>query len=115
MIDRQSAGLLPEVPHTVCRAPDGKILHEELLTRGGFDGPFSYFYHRFPVPPHREASISHRGWHAPRPDPQGPGPLSRRLYLSERLIPGGMPVDSRTPILFNRDVTVLLAQPAETD
>ena len=67
MIDRQSAGLLPDKPHTVCRAPDGKLLYEEMFTRGGFSGPFSYFYHRYPITPHREVALSDRGWPAPRP------------------------------------------------
>ena len=43
MIDRQSAGLFPDKPHTVCRAADGKMLYEEMFTRGGFSGPFTYF------------------------------------------------------------------------
>jgi homogentisate 1,2-dioxygenase len=115
MIDRQSAGLLPDKPHTVCRAPDGKLLYEEMFTRGGFSGPFSYFYHRFPITPHREVALSDRGWPAPRPDPGSPSPLRRRLYLSDRMTTGGMLVDRRLPVLFNKDVTVLLARPDTTD
>jgi homogentisate 1,2-dioxygenase len=115
MIDRQSAGLLPDKPHTVCRAPDGKLLYEEMFTRGGFSGPFSYFYHRNPITPHREVALSDRGWPAPRPDPGSPSPLRRRLYLSDRVAAGGMLVDRRVPVLFNKDVTVLLAHPDTTD
>ena len=83
MIDRQSAGILPDKPHTVCRAPDGKILYEEMFTRGGFSGPFTYFYHRYPITPHREVAVTKRGWPAPRPGqgragaaPQAPLPLA---------------------------------------
>src|SRR5579872_2918303 len=101
MIDRQSAGLIPDKPHTVCRAPDGKILHEEMFTRGGFSGPFSYFYHRFPITPHREVALADRGW--PIPKPATEAPLRRRLYLSDRIAHGGMLVDRRVPILFNKD------------
>jgi homogentisate 1,2-dioxygenase len=115
MIDRQSAGILPDKPHTVLRMPDGKMLYEEMFTRGGFGGPFSYFYHRFPVTPHREVERSNRGWPAPRPDPESQRPLRRRLYLSGRIPAGGMLVDRRVPILFNKDVTVLLAHPDTTD
>ncbi len=115
MIDRQSAGLLPDKPHTVCRAPDGKILYEEMFTRGGFSGPFSYFYHRHPITPHREVDVTHRGWPQPRPDDAQPSPLRRRLYLSDRVPSGGMLVDRRLPVLFNKDVTVLLARPDVTD
>jgi len=115
MIDRQSAGLLPDKPHTVCRAPDGKILHEEMFTRGGFSGPFSYFYHRHPVTAHREVAVTHRGWPQPKADEGPPSPLRRRLYLSDRTPSGGMLVDRRVPVMFNKDVTVLLARPDTTD
>jgi homogentisate 1,2-dioxygenase len=116
MIDRQSAGILPDKPHTVCRAPDGKILYEEMFTRGGFSGPFSYFYHRYPITAHREVSVSTRGWPAPHADTAaGPQPLRRRLFLSDRVPAGGMLVDRRLPVMFNRDVTVLLARPDTTD
>jgi homogentisate 1,2-dioxygenase len=115
VIDRQCAGLLPDKPHTVLRAADGRLLHEEMFTRGGFGGPFSYFYHRFPVTPHTGVSLSDRGWAAPHPDADGQRPLRRRLYLSGRLPAGGMLVDRRVPILFNDDVTVLLARPDVTD
>jgi homogentisate 1,2-dioxygenase len=115
MIDRQSAGLFPDKPHTVCRTADGKMLYEEMFTRGGFSGPFTYFYHRYPVTPHREVEVSSRGWPAPQPDPEKHRPLRRRLYLSERIPAGGMLVDRRVPILFNKDVTVLLARPDESD
>jgi homogentisate 1,2-dioxygenase len=115
MIDRQSAGILPDKPHTVCRGPDGSILYEEMHTRGGFSGPFTYFYHRFPITAHREVESTKRGWAAPHADPAGQKPLRRRLYLSDRLPRGGMLVDRRVPILFNRDVVVLLAAPDASD
>ncbi|HEY8088347.1 MAG TPA: homogentisate 1,2-dioxygenase [Polyangiaceae bacterium] len=115
MIDRQSAGLLPAKPHTVCRAPDGKMLYEEMFTRGGFSGPFTYLYHRHPVTPHREVEVSTRGWPAPRAVEGPASPLRRRLYLSDRVPAGGMLVDRRLPVLFNRDVTVLLARPDASD
>lgn len=115
MIDRQSAGILPDKPHTVCRAADGKMLYEEMFTRGGFSGPFTYFYHRFPVTPHREVSVTKRGWPAPAPDKDAQAPLRRRLYLSDKVPAGGMLVDRRVPVLFNKDVTVLLARPDASD
>jgi homogentisate 1,2-dioxygenase len=115
VIDRQSAGLLPDKPHTVLRTADGRFLHEEMFTRDGFSGPFSYFYHRFPVTPHTGVSLSNRGWAPPHPDPEAQKPLRRRLYRSERVPAGGMLVDRRVPILFNDDVTVLLARPDVTD
>lgn len=115
MIDRHGAGAIPVVPHSIFRAPDGKIVHEEMFTRGGFDGPFSYLYHRFPVPPHRDPAVSVRGWPAATAPGDDAKALRRRLFQSDRVAPGRMLVDDRVPLLFNRDVTVLLARPAETD
>jgi homogentisate 1,2-dioxygenase len=115
VIDRQSAGILPEKPHTELRAPDGRIVYEEMLTRAGFTGAFTYLYHRFPVTSHREVAVSHRGWQPPHPDPGGQAALRRRLYLSDRIPAGGMLVDRRVPVLFNAKVTVLLARPTTTD
>ena len=115
MIDRQSAGVLPDKPHTVCRGPDGGLLYEEMLTREGFGGPFTYFYHLYPVTAHSEAESTERGWPRPQADPTAPKALRRRLYRSDRLRAGGMLIDRRVPILFNADVTVLLAAPDASD
>jgi len=115
MIDRHSAGLLPDKPHTAYRTPGGGILYEEMHTRAGFGGAFSYFYHRFPVGAHREVGIARRGWPANERDPEGASPLRRRLYLSDRVAAQGMLVDRRLPLLFNEHVTILLAHAALTD
>ena len=115
MIDRQSAGILPPKPHTVCRDAAGNLLYEEMFTRGGFAGAFSYFYHRWPVTPHREVASSDRGYRPPAADGRAPHPLRRRLYASDRVKEGGQMIDCRVPILFNAQLTVLLARPTETD
>ncbi len=115
MIDRQSAGILPQKPHTVFRDTDGRIFHEEMFTRGGFGGPFTYFYHRNPITPHREVAMSARGWPAPSAIEAGSYPLKRRLYLSDQLKAGPCVIDARTPLLFNRDLTVLLARATKSD
>ena len=78
MIDRQSAGLLPDKPHTTLRDKDGNLFYEEMHTRGGFGGPFSYFYHRYPTTPHTELGLSERGYRPPTA-PSGPvSPLRHR-------------------------------------
>ncbi|HZU81301.1 MAG TPA: homogentisate 1,2-dioxygenase domain-containing protein [Polyangiaceae bacterium] len=126
MIDRQACGLLPDKLHTALRvperpgaagsgAPDGALLYEEMFTRGGFDGPFTAFYHLFALPSQREPAASCRGPAATHADPDAARPLKRRLYDSGRLPSGGMLVDRRVPILFNDDVAVLLARPDTTD
>jgi len=115
MIDRQAMGLLPDKPHTALRDHDGKLFYEEMHTRGGFGGPFTYFYHRYPVTAHTEVGPTDRGYRPPAPAPGDVHALRRRLYLSDRIQPGGQLIDRRVPILFNADVTVLLARPTVTD
>jgi homogentisate 1,2-dioxygenase len=115
VIDRQSAGIMPAKPHTVCRDPEGNLLYEEMHTRGGFSGPFSYFYHRYPITPAREVGPSSRGYAAPVVDEATLHPLKRRLYGSDKVEAGGTFLDSRVPILFNRDLTVVLARPTKSD
>jgi homogentisate 1,2-dioxygenase len=114
MIDRQAMGLLPQKPHTILRDAEGHLMYEEMHTRGGFGGPFTYFYHRFPITAQVETGPSHRGY-APPQAQANPAPLRRRLYLSDKIPEGGQLMDSRVPILWNKDVTVLLARPTETD
>jgi homogentisate 1,2-dioxygenase len=115
MIDRMCAGVVPAKPHTVLRDAEGRLLYEEMHTRGGFSGAFTYFYHRHPVTPHREVSASARGWPEPVADEAGRFPLRRRLYQSDKIPAAGQLLDRRTPILFNQDLTVLLARPVESD
>jgi homogentisate 1,2-dioxygenase len=115
MIDRQSAGVFPDKPHTVLRAPDGSIVYEEMFTRAGFAGAFSYFYHRYPTTDHLEVFASKRGWAAAKASEEGNHPLLRRLFDSNAVAPGGAFLEARLPILVNDDVTVLLARPTRTD
>lgn len=120
MIDRQSCGLLPAKLHTTLRLPGGQLAYEEMHTRGGFDGPFTSFYHLFPVTAARRVSASDRGWAAPALADEGLHPLRRRLYDANRawadLLARPRPaLDARVPLLFNPDIVFLLASPAAED
>lgn len=119
MIDHAHAGLLPAKPHTVFRAPDGALLHEEMLTRGGFDGPFAYLYHRHPVTPARRV-VEAPGFAAPERAAAGMFPNQRRLYdanaLWDRLASaGGAASATREAVLFNDDVVLSVVAPSEPD
>jgi homogentisate 1,2-dioxygenase len=115
MIDRMSCGLLPAKPHTVHRDAEGNLLYEEMLTRGGFSGAFSYLYHRYAPMPAVEVTETSRGHAIPVADDAARTPLKRRLYDSRKMTPGGMPFECRVPLLFNADVTVYFACPTESD
>ena len=115
MIDRMSCGLMPAKPHTVLRDPDGNLLHEEMITRGGFSGPFTYLYHRHPTTAALEVTESRRGHALPVADDAARRPLKRRLYDTRKMPRGGMLVDGRLPLLFNADVSIWFGCPTETD
>lgn len=115
MIDHRQAGLVPPKPHTAFRDDAGDLFYEEMFTRGGFDGPFSYFYHRHPTTPAREVGETHRGFPAATIDARAGYPLKRRLYDSNKIEPQGQALDRRVPILANKDVAVYLVHAAESD
>jgi homogentisate 1,2-dioxygenase len=115
VIDRQSAGLLPAKPHTVMRDAKGNLLYEEMHTRHGFGGAFTYLYHLHPVTAHTEVGMTHRGFAAPVADDDGRFPIRRRLYSSDRIPAGGQLLDRRTPVLFNPDIAIYLARASESD
>lgn len=115
MIDRHHAGLLPAKPHTQLRDSKGELFYEEMFTRGGFAGAFTYFYHRFPITPHREVANTDRGFPRAVVDESAADPLKRRLYDSNKIEAKGSLLDRRTPILTNKDVTIYLARVTESD
>jgi homogentisate 1,2-dioxygenase len=115
MIDRVAHGLLPDKPHTVFRGPDGAMLYEEMFTRGGFDGPFTYVYHRRPITAPIAVETTTRGFPVARPSEHGNHPLQRRLYRSDLAPRVGPPLDARTPVAVNHDVAIYLVRPATSD
>ncbi|MBI2391806.1 MAG: homogentisate 1,2-dioxygenase [Deltaproteobacteria bacterium] len=115
MIDRIALGALPEKPHTVFRATDGTLLQEEMFTRGGFDGPFSYLYHQRPITAPIAVEETTRGFPIARPSERGNHPLQRRLYRSLEGRRRGAMLEARTPIVVNRDVAIYVARPDRDD
>jgi len=115
MIDRMSCGVMPAKPHTVLRDAEGHLLHEEMFTRHGFSGAFTYLYHRFPTTAAVEVTRATRGHAIAVADEAGLVPLKRRLYDSRKVAPGGMPFECRVPLLFNADVTIYFASATVSD
>jgi homogentisate 1,2-dioxygenase len=115
MIDRMTMGLIPDKPHTILRGPKGELFYEEMHTRGGFSGAFTYFYHRYPITAHADVGLTSRGFPVAVVDEKALRPLRRRLYDSGRVAAGGQLIDRRTPVLFNKDLTIYLARPTESD
>ncbi len=115
MIDRMSCGLVPDKPHTVFRDPQGALLYEEMFTRGGFSGAFSYFYHRYAPTPALEVTATDQGHAVPVADVGGTRPLKRRLYDTRKMPARGTVFADRVPMLFNKDVAIYFACPTESD
>jgi homogentisate 1,2-dioxygenase len=115
MLDRMTAGTLPDKPHTALRDDGGRLRHEECLTRDGFDGPFTILYH-VERPHTTVVTAAAHGWEVPELADEDPRPLARRHYRSQELARrGGSPLDSRVPLLFNDDVVVGVAFPDQPD
>lgn len=115
MIDRMCCGLLPAKPHTVLRDAEGRLFYEEMHTRDGFSGGFTYLYHRHAPTPAVTVETTSRGHGAPRPHEEGMRPLKRRLYDTRKMSAGGTIFDDRVPLLFNQDLAIWFACPKASD
>ena len=112
MLDRIANGEIPAKHHTALRSASGDLRHEECITREGFDGPYTIVYHvrrphlAEPAPAMQRFAV---------PGAAGTRALARRHYDSTRLPPGGTALESRIPLLHNRDVVLSIAKPTASD
>ena len=91
MLDRMAVGELPAKPHTALRNKEGRLRHEECLTRDGFDGPFTILYHV--DRPHTAAvATAAHGWETPEAVDDKPRALARRHYRSQEVPRRGGPL-----------------------
>jgi homogentisate 1,2-dioxygenase len=113
MIGRVVRGEVPPKHHVALRDAEGRLRHEECLTRAGFDGPYTIAYHVH-RPHAQHASEPRHGWEVPTPSP--PRSIARRHYRTQDLSPAsGAPVDARVPLLFNEDVVLGMVTPSAPD
>ncbi len=104
-------GRVPRKRHTVFRRPDGALYTEELLGNKGFSGPASLLYHVHPPTQVKAVSVvKELSWRVDQ-DPA----LRNRHFRTARLAPCASVTADRVPLLFNRDVALLFAQPLEDD
>ena len=103
-------GLVPEKRHTQFRSPTRKLYSEELVSTEGFSSDYSLLYHIHPptqilstdspvpenIPVHEEKMLKHRSLEGFKLKPE-------EDYLN-----------SRKPILVNRDIHISLAAPQKS-
>lgn len=102
-------GEIPSKRHIQFRRPDGELYSEELFGAEGFSGSSSLLYHKHPptrvtkVEPGPEVRIER--WDT--------GVLRHHHLRTKDIAPGGDPLTSRKPVLFNDDVVLSVARPNE--
>lgn len=103
MLERITAGDVPKKPHTQLHT-QGSLCFEHCLTRDGFDGPYTIFYHLSRPQAFRVGSTEFT-WPMKRSAAFSP---LRRYHLPARAehVPGGTPLSARTLLLYNEHLTV---------
>ncbi|MBK8916162.1 MAG: homogentisate 1,2-dioxygenase [Phycisphaerales bacterium] len=111
MLHRHALGVFPPKPHTA-HYEDGKLLMEQMITREGFNGPFSILYYRTPPTDEFEvAGLELPGYYPFKPLERQS--LHRRHIRSQDIKPGGDFLTGRRMMLFNPDVHISVAKPTE--
>lgn len=113
MLERRVAGRVPRKHHIVMRDEHGALMHEECITREGFDGAYSILYHHHR--PHTQ-HLSTAAMTFQVPESVGERPLAKRHFIAPKLAKrGGAWLSSRVPLLFNDDVVLSVLHPDAAD
>lgn len=102
-------GLIPPKRHTQFHQPDGTLYTEELFGTEGFSGNSSLLYYYYP--PTRVKKIeAYSEVHIEEWDPG----VQRHVHLkTDKIQRQGDAVLGRQPLLFNKDVVMSIARPAQ--
>jgi homogentisate 1,2-dioxygenase len=104
-------GEVPRKRHIVNRQPDGSLYHEHLMGSRGFSGPASLLYHRRPPTSVLSSKLLKKlEWQA-----DDNATLRMRHFRLTAVPRAPSPVLDRRPILFNRDVAMLMVHPTGQD
>ena len=108
MLDRMTAGTVPDKPHTALRDGAGRLRHEECLTREGFESAYTILYHL--RPPTRVRAVEFvRHW---EPERAGEMPLRHHHLKTAALPRAGDPYTGRVPFLCNKEMIAWRCRPA---
>lgn len=104
-------GEVPRKRHIAFRNAQGGLNQEELIGNEGFTGPSSLVYHLHPPTRVKDVRLLRTlDW---KPEPERL--LRHRHFRTAGLQPGSSIVFDRTPLLYNSDVALSFAAPAEDD
>jgi homogentisate 1,2-dioxygenase len=112
MLHRVTLGRVPPKPHTALYDEDGRLLMEQMITREGFNGPFSILYYR--TPPTDEYDVEGLRLTGFCPfEPVKEQPLHRRHLKTQDLAPGGDYLTGRRTLLVNPHLQLSVVKPIE--
>ncbi len=111
MIHRMTLGKIPAKPHTTFYE-DGKLLMEQMVTREGFNGPYSILYYRIPPTDEFEVERIKLAGFCPF-ELMKDQPLHRRHIKTQDLRPTGDFLTGRKTLMVNRSLQIGLLKTAE--
>lgn len=112
MIHPMVLGRVPAKPHTTFYDENGRLLMEQMVTREGFNGPFSILYYRIPPTDEFEVEPLSLAGFCPF-ELVREQPLHRRHIKTQDLAPAGDFLTGRRTLLVNRTIQIGLAKPRE--
>jgi homogentisate 1,2-dioxygenase len=112
MLHRHTLGRIPAKHHTALYDDDGRLLREQMITRDGFNGPFSILYYRTPPTDEFEVTPLRLEGFCPL-ELATQQPLRRRHFRTAELAAGGDYLTGRRTLLVNRHVHLGIIKPTE--
>ncbi|TRZ70026.1 MAG: homogentisate 1,2-dioxygenase [Bacteroidetes bacterium] len=105
-----SLGKIPHKRHTIFRKPDGNLYAEQLVSTEGFSDIYSLVYHCHP--PTRVLKIEKD--YSVAPEIAVEHNMQHRSFYGLQVKPQDDYLDSRVPVLMNKDVYLSLAAPRKS-
>jgi homogentisate 1,2-dioxygenase len=103
-------GQIPHKRHTVFRRPDGGLYAEQLVSTEGFSDTYSLVYHCYP--PTMVTAIGEP--YSVAPEVAEGNNMQNRLLKGMQVAPADDYLESRVPVLVNKDVYISLAAPRKS-
>ena len=111
MVHRHTLGKIPAKPHTTFYEDD-QLLMEQMVTREGFNGPFSILYYR--IPPTDEFEVESLKLPGLCPfELVKEQPLHRRHVRTQDFKPAGDFLTGRKTLMVNRTLQMGIVKPCE--